>query len=166
MNRQAQQAEFVALIEPHQRLIRKVCRTFAFTEADRDDLFQEVLFQLWRAYPRFEGRSKVTTWMYRIAVNTAVTLLRRTRRLPLEVTLDQLTREPHSAETVPNDDRVAVLDAAIGSLAPVDRALVLLHLDDLSYREMSEILGVSENVVGVRLNRAKARLLKAARRER
>jgi len=166
MNRQAQQAEFVALIEPHQRLIRKVCRTFAFTESDRDDLFQEVLFQLWRAYPRFEGRSKVTTWMYRIAVNTAVTLLRRTRHLPLEVTLDQLTREPHSAETVPNDDRVAVLDAAIGSLAPVDRALVLLYLDDLSYREMSEILGVSENVVGVRLNRAKARLLKAARRER
>jgi len=99
-------------------------------------------------------------------VNTAVTLLRRTRRLPLEVTLDQLTREPHGAETVPNDDRVAVLDAAIGSLAPVDRALVLLHLDDLSYREMSEILGVSENVVGVRLNRAKARLLQAARRER
>ena len=79
MNRQAQQAEFVALIEPHQRLIRKICRMFAFTESDRVDLFQEVLFQLWRAYPAFERRSKVSTWIYRRRVPIQRGLLRVSR---------------------------------------------------------------------------------------
>lgn len=163
MNQQARQAEFVALVEPHQRLLRRICRTFAFTPADRDDLFQDVLHQLWRSYASFEGRSKVTTWMYRVAVNTAVTRVRRMSRLPPEVRLDQLTVEPQAPDTAVQGERTRVLETAIESLGPVDRALVLLYLDDLSYREMSDILGVSENVVGVRLNRAKARLTKAAR---
>jgi RNA polymerase sigma-70 factor, ECF subfamily len=163
MNQQARQAAFVALVEPHQKLLRRICRTFALTPADRDDLFQDVLYQLWRSYASFEGRSKITTWLYQVAVNTAVTRARRISRRPSEVRLDQLAVEPPARETVVQDERAQVLEAAIESLEPVDRTLILLYLDDISYREMSEILGVSENVVGVRLNRARARLTKAAR---
>src|SRR5262245_10736600 len=164
MNRWTRQAEFGTVIESHQRLIRRVCRTFARTPPDREDLFQEVVYRLWRAYPSFGGRSKITTWIYRIAVNTAVTQIRRERRTPSGPSLQDLTPEPEAAGASAHVERTAILQHALEQLSPVDRALALLDLEDLSYLDMSEILGVSENAIGVRLNRIKERLAKLASR--
>ena len=162
MERQRSEVEFTALIESNQRLIRRVCRNFARTAQDREDLFQEIVYQLWRGYASFAARAKVTTWMYRIALNTAVTRARHDRRAAPQISLNDLSREPSTPDRSADDERAAVLQHAMQRLSPVDRALVLLYLDDLSYREISDIIGVSENTVGVRLNRIRARLAKAA----
>ena len=152
-------------------LMLKVARAFAQTDADRQDLIQEILLQLWRSIPRFEGKAKTSTWVYRVAMNTALAWRRKEfhRRVPqvplldveaVEAETDALARERR--------ELVESLYAAIRQLPRIDACIVMMSLDGLSYREMAEVLGISENHVGVKLNRAKeqlARLLKEVEHE-
>ena len=147
----------------HQGLIFKVVRAYAATPEDQDDLFQEILLQLWSSIPRFRGEARVSTWIYRVALNTALVWKRgekkrRQRRTPL-IDISQVpeTREGHriSAEDRQIVDR---LYKAIRGLPKVDTSLVLMYLDGLSYSQMADILGISESNVGVKLNRARKRL--------
>jgi RNA polymerase sigma-70 factor (ECF subfamily) len=128
---------------------------------DREDLFQETVYQLWRSFPSFAGRSAPGTWIYRVALHTAISALRRRsnarRHVPLEA--ERLEVAAASAE----EDRSELLYRLLRKLSEVDRALVLLHLEDLSYREIGAVLGLSESNVGVKLNRIKAKLQSFAR---
>lgn len=151
--------EFLELVNKHQPVIHKVCRMYADNADDRQDLFQETLYQLWRSYPSFKGRSNFGTWMYRIALNTAITALRRQGRKPEHVEVDDdIEQTLISHETLGEAQRTNLLNRAIQTLNPIERALVMLYLENLSYKEMSEILGLSENNVGVKLNRLKTKL--------
>jgi len=142
----------------HQGLIFKVVRAYAATADDQDDLFQEILLQLWFSIPNFQGKAKVSTWIYRVAMNTALVWnrgekKRRRHSAPMTEFTPQQSNCSEQSEEV-----IGRLYKAIRELSKVDASVVLMHLDGLAYSEMAEILGVSESNVGVKLNRAKKQL--------
>lgn len=155
------QEEFVGLVQEHRSLLYKVCRLYCFSEADRQDLFQEMVIQLWRSYPHFRGESKFSTWLYRIALNTAISDLRKQRRRPSPVNMSEI---PPSLQemTWPGEEeqQLRQLYAAIDKLSEIEKALVMLYLEDRSYEEMEEILGINQNNLRVKMNRIREKLRK------
>ena len=170
MNAHDQEALFRRWLETHLGLILKVVRGCTAAPQDQDDLFQEVLLQLWTSIPAFRGEARETTWIYRVAFNTALAWRRgeRRRRVGHETFLKfdvSPQMHPSHAEVLPQQELVEQLYAAIRQLPKVDASLALMHLDGLSYQEMAEVLGISENYLGVKLNRLRkqlAELLKGA----
>jgi RNA polymerase sigma factor (sigma-70 family) len=150
--------EFLCMIQDNQGIIHKICRIYRDSPEDREDLFQEVVFQLWRSYPSFSGGSKVSTWLYRIALNTAMASFRKNK--PNVTSAEYLPDV--QCENINNEDneRQEELLAAIRQLSEPDRALIALYLDELSYQQIAGILGISESNVGVKLTRIKIRLQK------
>jgi RNA polymerase sigma-70 factor, ECF subfamily len=143
--------------------VLKVARAYTLTAEDCQDLVQEVLLQLWRSLPQFQGQASESTWVYRVALNTALGWhrkegRRRERQQPLLEPEDLPVPGLDSAEQVQQREVTERLYAAIRQLPKTDAALVLLYLEDLSYREIAEVLGISENNVGVKLNRARKAL--------
>jgi RNA polymerase sigma-70 factor (ECF subfamily) len=160
---QHQKALFEEWLRQYGGLILRIARSYTRTDEDRDDLAQEILLQLWRSLPRFAGQASASTWIYRVALNTALAWQRsdrrrRWRQSPLVEIENIPATDTDAAARLDNEQVVARLYAAIRSLPKLDAALVLLYLDDLSYREMAEVLGISESNVGVKLNRAKKQL--------
>jgi RNA polymerase sigma-70 factor (ECF subfamily) len=150
---------FLDVLAGHQQLINKVVRIYSFDSEDRRDLFQEIVYQLWRSYETFKGESRVSTWLYRVALNTAITSLRKRKRLGANSELDdRLMPSSGSFGTPEQPEQMQQLYSAIRKLSEVDRALVTLYLEDLSYREIGEILGMTADNVGVKLNRIKSKL--------
>lgn len=150
-------------LDEHGSAVVKVARAYTLTSEERQDLAQEILLQAWRSLPNFEGKASAATWFYRVALHTAMNWKRkdqprRSRQQPLLEVQDVTTEAPDSAEEVAHQETVEQLYDAIHQLPKADAALVLLYLDELSYREMAEVLGISENNIGVRLNRAKRAL--------
>jgi RNA polymerase sigma-70 factor (ECF subfamily) len=141
----------------------KVARAYTLTAEEREDLAQEILLQVWRSLPQFGGRASAHTWFYRVALNTALGWHRKERRRRERqqhcLAVDAVpARMADSGQELHQRETVERLYAAIQRLPKADAALVLLYLDDLSYREMAEVLGISESNVGVKLNRAKKAL--------
>jgi RNA polymerase sigma factor (sigma-70 family) len=148
--------EFADLIREHELLIHKVCRIYGSTVEDREDLFQEIVIQLWNSRLRFRGESKVSTWMYRVAINTAISGLRRKKNFitspgDLPVHID-------SPPPGPEEEQIRDLYQAIERLNDIEKAIVMLYLEDRSYQEMEDILGVSQGTLRVRMNRIKEKL--------
>ena len=154
------QARFEALLARHRGIVFKVANTYCRDAEDRRDLAQEICAQLWRAYPRFDEARSFSTWMYRVALNVAIshsrsTSLRGRHLASLDPTV--LAETPDQAAQEP-DDRIRELYRVIGQLDAFNRALLLLYLEGRAYREISEILGISETNVATKLNRLKRRL--------
>jgi RNA polymerase sigma-70 factor (ECF subfamily) len=151
---------FLGLLEAHRRILYKVARVYGRTDADREDLVQETVAQLWRAFPRYDARWRFSTWMYRVALNVAVSYRRRegTRGRVLVDADDAVLLEVAGAEGPQDREDVAQLYAAIGRLDDLSKALALLYLDGHSQAEMAEVLGISAGNVGTRLWRLKERL--------
>ncbi|RCH53789.1 RNA polymerase subunit sigma-70 [Mucilaginibacter hurinus] len=152
------EAQFLTLIKEHQGIIHKICRLYRDSEEDREDLFQEITFQLWNSRISFKGDAKVSTWMYRITLNTAIAAYRK--RKP-EVQFREVL--PDMAEEQPDEElalRQDKLFAALKTLDDSEKAVITLYLDDCSYKQIAEITGITENNVGVRLNRIKSKLQK------
>ena len=142
-------------------MLYKVCRMYCFTEADRQDLFQEIVIQLWRSWPAFRREAKFSTWLYRIALNTAISGLRRQRRLITPTDPEQLPTELQDIQyAADKEEQLQLLYAAIDQLTEVEKALTMLYLEDRSYQEMEEILGLSQNNLRVKMNRIKDKLRK------
>lgn len=155
-----QEALFQRWLGDHGGLMLKIVRTFAEAPADRDDLFQEVLFRVWLSIPSFRGQAKETTWIYRVALNTALVerraeqrRLRHHRRFITEAATRVFAES--TADAQPHRELIDRLYAVIRQLPDVDASLVLMHLDGLTYHEMSNVLGISENYVGVKLHRVR-----------
>src|SRR5262245_39841443 len=160
---QKHEAIFRRWLDEHLGLMLKVVRAFAALPQDQEDLFQETLLQVWRSIPSFKGDSKETTWIYRVTFNTALAWNRseKKRRLGheslLELDPSAIVEASRTASTL-EQEKVDMLYAAIRQLPKLDASLALMLLDGLSYREMAMVLGISENNVGVRLNRIRKEL--------
>lgn len=154
---------FLEWLNAHGAAVLKVARAYTLTSEECQDLAQEILLQAWRSLATFDHRSKPATWFYRVALHTAMNwrrndMHRRKRQKPLLEMQAPACDVGDSAQQAQQRDTVEQLYAAIHQLPKADAALVLLYLDELSYREMAEILGISESNVGVKLNRAKKAL--------
>jgi len=154
--------EAIQKIEEFQPLIRKISMMYAQSKAESEDMFQEICIQVWRAYPQFKGESKFSTWLYRVAINTAISWIRKEKKHRLgngenEKWLTLHDDSPFYFEEE-RKEQVASMHRAINKLNDIDRTLVLLYLEDVAYAEISEILGLTVNNIKVKMNRVKKRL--------
>ncbi|MGB3152648.1 MAG: sigma-70 family RNA polymerase sigma factor [Maribacter sp.] len=145
---------FLDEVYDNQELIHKICSIYRDSKEDREDLFQEIVYQLWKSYPKFKGRSKFSTLMYRIGLNTAMATFRKHK-----VIISGTEKLPETYRTEPdiNPNREKLL-RAIRQLNDADKAIISMHLDGFDNLEMAEIMGISKNYLGVRLNRIKTQL--------
>jgi len=154
--------DFVTLAEQHQGIIHKVCSMYCSNESDRQDLFQDILIQWWRAFPSFKGDSKFTTWAYRVAINTAISNYRKQKRRPSlnSISTDELQIPDISYKNAELEERKFFLYQAINRLSKVEKAIMMLYLEEYSYDEIAEMIGITKSNVGVKINRIKAKLKK------
>lgn len=154
----AKQKEFSQLIKNNQGLIIKITRMYTHSPEDEQDLFQEIVLQLWRSYDSFKGDSKISTWMYRVALNTAITLFRKKTRSPQT---DELL-DYHYKYFLEDDNekqlQISLLYKVIKMLPNIERAIVMMYLDNLAYKEIAETLGITEVNARVKMNRLKKTL--------
>lgn len=152
--------DFLGLISANERLIYKVCRVYEHDTDSRQDLFQEIVLQAWSAYPRYRHAATFSTWLYRIALNTAITFQRKSRK-NIVTSVAELP-DVHPATSVVAQEKYELMYELIASLPAMEKALIVLYLDDYPYREIADMLGISESNVGTKLARIKEKLRKQA----
>lgn len=146
--------DFLQLISQHQNIIHKVSKMYKDRVEDRNDLFQDIVFQLWKAYPNFRKESKPSTWIYKIALNTSMAIYRKKRpTIEIADSLPEIPEKGHQASE--NEER---LYDALYQLSATDRAIISLYLEGYNYSEIGSIIGISENYTGVKINRIKNKL--------
>lgn len=150
--------KFELLVRQHKRTIYTVCYMFSTNKDEIDDLFQEILIRLWNGFDQYEGRSSAETWIYRVALNTAINQDKKERRRPETIPLT-VNIDPYEADN-PQTQQIRILYDRISRLDLIDRSLILLWLEGISYDEIGAIIGISSNNVGVRLARIKEKLVK------
>jgi RNA polymerase sigma factor (sigma-70 family) len=159
LQKQEAEREFEEYIRAHELLLHKICRIYANTEVDRQDLFQDIVVQLWKAFPKFKGGSQFSTWLYRVAINTAITGVRKKKRLVTSYepasSLEQMSDDNSGTA---DEERLQQLYRAIGQLSDVEKAIVMLYMEDRPYNEMENILGINQGHLRVKMNRIKERL--------
>lgn len=148
--------DFLKIVEDNQGIIYKVCKMYRDSREDQEDLFQEIVLQLWKAFPKFRKESKVSTWMYRIALNTAIAIYRKTK-IELEFK-ESIPKEYHSKYIETPSENEERLFEAIRTLNKAERAIIALYLEDYPYNEIAKITGITENYVGVKISRIKEKL--------
>ena len=158
MDSNPQEQLFLTVIEQNKGFIYKIANSYKRDEEDKKDLVQEIIFQLWKAFPRFDQSSKLSTWMYRIALNVAISSYRKEKRknglvLPLSESMIIFADEEY-----PDQSALNLLQQFIQELKELDKALMLLYLEEKSGKEMSEILGLSEVNIRTKINRIKEQL--------
>lgn len=152
---------YTSSILPHAGIIIKICRAYTDSQEDFEDYYQEVCLQIWRSKDSFKEQSEWSTWIYRLTLNVCLTLVKKTRKIKEHITLEHqpvdMTEELASGFS---DESLAQLYAAMRQLSEIDRAVILLYLEEKSYQEISVIIGTNANNVGVRIKRIKERLKK------
>lgn len=149
--------EFVHQLKENQRIVHKMCRIYTNNQEDHEDLFQEITIQLWKAFPKFRREAKFSTWMYRIALNTAMTSTRKKKILTdssFEISNFSLRNDDYHDDT----DKLKSMYDAIHQLTDIEKALIMMFLDNKKYNEISKILGITEGNARVKMNRAKNNL--------
>ena len=152
--------EFLKQVTDHQAIVHKVCHVYCKDEEHRKDLFQEVLIQLWKSYGSFQGRSKFSTWMYRVSLNVALQYVRKGKVRPAEVALSPALQNISEQAPESDEEELQLLYKAIDQLNDVEKAIIMLYLDDKGNDEIAEIVGITQNYVRVRMNRARQKLKK------
>jgi RNA polymerase sigma-70 factor (ECF subfamily) len=158
LQRREAEKQFEKHIKEHEFLIYKICRIYTSTEADRQDLFQEIVIQLWNAFPKFKGHSKLSTWLYRVAINTAITGLRKKKDFIKSYEHASLPTNISDDNNQHIEERLQEMYKAIEQLNKIEKAIVMLYLEDKTYEEMEEILGIGQGNLRVKMNRVKDKL--------
>lgn len=154
---------FLDLVNENRPKILKICRVYAWSREDRDDLYQEILIQIWRSLPSLKETAHANTWLYRVALNASISFVRKrtSRGAALTTHCDQNQMEQLLEQRASDDssnEQLANLFEAIAQLNDLEKALITLFLEDLSYEEIASVMGVTESNVGVMLHRAKKKL--------
>ena len=152
--------EFLDMINTHRGIIYKVCHLYGKEKDYREDLFQEIVLQLWRSFPGFKNQSLLSTWMYRVALNTAISQFRKDIKIPQRKSLSGAEFQIPDIDLQDEHENLAQLNQAILLLTRIEKALVMLYLEEKSYQEIADIMGISVSNVGVKLNRIKTKLEK------
>lgn len=152
-------SKFIDLIESNQGIIHKICNIYTDDEFSHEDLFQEIVLQLWRSFESFKGEAKFSTWMYRVSLNTAIVLIRKKKKSIITSSYENqiLNIKTEEIDTI-TEERIQLLYSAIKFLNSVERALILMYLEDVPYKEIAETLGITEVNVRVKMNRVKIKL--------
>jgi len=159
MDNKISEKDFVKLINQNQGLIHKVCLMYERNDEDRKDLFQEIVLQLWRSFHTYKGQAKITTWMYRVALNAAISSFRKTSRIPELTDINNLQFQiADDIESATRREQFQMLENAIKQLNEIEKAMMMLYLDDIPYEEIAETLGISQNNVRVKMNRIREKL--------
>ena len=156
--------EFVQQIRQHQKIIHKVCHLYADKPEDREDLFQEILLNAWKASNTFRREAAFSTWLYQIGLNTAISQFRQQKRKPTQQGLDEILQLPDSTDDTA-EAQFAALYKAIGRLNKIDKAVIMLYLDDYDYATIGQLLGITPNYVAVKINRIKQQLKQTVRED-
>ncbi|WP_298518448.1 RNA polymerase sigma factor [uncultured Kordia sp.] len=152
---------FVTELERHQNIVHKVCRIYTSNKDQHNDLFQEITIQLWKAYPKFRGDSKFSTWMYRVALNTAITLYRKSKRSVKTQDYESVVFKIKSEDyDNTEEEQLKIMYKAIKQLSDIEKALIFLYLEDKNYKEIAETIGITEVNARVKMNRIKTKLKK------
>lgn len=151
--------EFISQIEQHKGILFKISKMYMTEKDDREDLFQEITYQLWKAFPGFRGESEFSTWLYRIALNTAIIFLRSEKRRSFiahgDFSNQIIIQEDYDYR---KEERLAEMYRAIHQLNPIDKAFIFYYLEDFSGKQIAEQMGISEGNARVKMNRAKNKL--------
>lgn len=145
-------------MKEHQGLIHKVCILYETDKEARNDLFQEIVLQLWKSFPTFRGEAKITTWMYRIALNTAISGLRKMGRKVKTEELEEYHFNISDEHEDHHEDDLQKLQWAIRQLSEIERAMIMMALDEVPYEEIAETIGITQNNVRVRMNRIREKI--------
>lgn len=152
---------FVKQLKENQNIVHKICRLYTSGEDAHNDLFQEITIQLWKAFPKFRGDSKFSTWAYRVGLNTAITLYRKSTRsiatTDMEGKKQFIAPDDYNFE---EEEQIKLLYKAVHQLNDIEKALVFMYLEDKDYEEIAETLGISEVNARVKMNRIKGKLKK------
>ncbi|MEN0046749.1 MAG: RNA polymerase sigma factor [Bacteroidota bacterium] len=155
-----EQKQFLDTIEQYKKMLYKIANSYCKEERDRQDLIQEMIMQLWLSFDKYDEQFKFSTWMYRIALNTAISFYRKTKIHQQKTTeLTALITATLEAETTPpKNSNLALLQAFIQELKELDKALILMYLEGLSQKEISEIIGITPTNIGTKIARIKKQL--------
>jgi RNA polymerase sigma factor (sigma-70 family) len=159
LQKQEAEKQFEQYIREHEALLYKICRIYAYTDADRQDLFQDIVIQLWKSYPKFKGDAQFGTWLYRVAINTAITKQRKPKDITTPYEPAQIPEQASEGNTDRvEDEQLQQLYKAIEQLNEIEKAIVMLYMEDRSYIEMENILGINQGHLRVKMNRIKEKL--------
>lgn len=162
MTTQSKKDQFLSLILENKNIIYKVCHTYCQNQDDREDLVQEIIIHLWKSSDRYNPQFKLSTWIYRISFNVAISFYRSENRRklnlsPFDESVIELIEDKSKSEEL--DEKIQLLNSFINDLDKLNKALILLYLDDLSYEEISKILGITKTNVATKINRIKQKLV-------
>jgi RNA polymerase sigma-70 factor, ECF subfamily len=152
--------EFIELIKKHQGILYKICNIYFYRDPDKEDYYQEILIRLWKSYPGFKNQSEFSTWLYRVALNTAIDIIRKQTIQQKHIELSEAEYNIPDRDNNTESDKKEVLYQAIDHLSDVEKAIIILYLEDYNYKEIAEIIGISESNTGVKINRIKNQLIK------
>jgi len=151
--------EFVRVIQENEALIYKVSKVYTNSREDEQDLYQEIVFQLWKSFSSFRNESKISTWMYRIALNTAISNLNKEKRKGTVLPINEWVLNRTDSDDLLRDERFEILYTKIRELSTVEKGIILLYLEGKSYEEMAAITGFTSTNIGTRLGRIKQKLI-------
>jgi len=151
--------EFIELIKNHQGILHKICNIYFSRNPYKEDYYQEILIRLWKSYPGFKNQSAFSTWLYRVALNTAIDIIRKQNLQPMHTELSKTEYNIPEHEQNIESDKKDILYQAINHLSDVEKAIIILYLEDYNYKEIAEIIGISESNTGVKINRIKNQLI-------
>jgi RNA polymerase sigma factor (sigma-70 family) len=154
---------FIQAIQDNQKIVHKVCNLYMQNAQDKEDLFQEILLNAWKGVSNFKGDSKFSTWLYRVALNTEITFFRKDQRQVETTELKEQLIEI-AENTYKQEEQMTAMHKAIATLSNIDKALVMLYLEDCDYQEIGSIMGISANNVAVKMNRLKIKLKESSKK--
>jgi RNA polymerase sigma-70 factor, ECF subfamily len=153
--------EFTELLFQNQGIVRKICNLYFYNRVEKDDYQQELIIQLWKAFPSFKNESKFSTWMYRVCLNSAIDLLRKEKTQPKFIQIDNQDFGKIPEVKNESNENQEKLYQVIANLSEIDKAIITLYFDEFSYKEIAEIIGLTETNIGVKIKRIKSLILKS-----
>jgi len=152
--------EFIELIKNHQGILHKICNVYFLRDPYKEDYYQEMLIRLWKSYPSFNNQSTFSTWLYRVALNTAIDIIRKQNLKPVHTELSKIEYNiPEHKNNIESENKDELYQA-ISQLPDIEKAIIILYLDEYNYKEIAEIIGISESNTGVKISRIRNQLIK------